>query len=112
LTAGFGSFGAIYDTAESMDAYAVYVDKVVRAIQRWDKKHGFYKLNPGDPQDARDYEKYKTLTRELRNLEGREERAARHHDFEELVRLTNLAAGVRDKRTRITAQMGLRHCGA
>jgi hypothetical protein len=105
-------FEDIYDTAESMDAYAAKLAKVNRYINRSDRKHGFFKLDPAEPDDARDYERYKEMTRRLRNFSLRQVRAARRHQFEEIVRLLDLEKQTRNQRTKLTADMGLRFCGA
>jgi hypothetical protein len=49
-----------------MDAYAAWLSRVNRFVAKWDRKHRFYKLDPGDPKDIRGYDRYKTLTRRLR----------------------------------------------
>jgi hypothetical protein len=105
-------FGDISDTAESMDAYAINLARANRYIQRWDREHHFYKLDPAEPKDIRGYARYKRLTRQLRNFSERVVVAARHHDFQEIVRLLNLEAKTRNQRTRVTAGMGLHVCGA
>jgi hypothetical protein len=105
-------FGTIYDTPESMDAFAAKLAKFNRYIRNWDRKHGFFTLDPGDPQDVRNYERYKVFWRRIANYSGREVLAARRHDFEELLRLFRLEDRTRNQRTRLTADMGLRYCGA
>jgi hypothetical protein len=108
----FGGDVDISDTAESMDAYARLVSRSNRFVQRWRHKTGFFRLNPGDPTDVRNYERYKVLTRRLRNFSIRDQRAAREHDFDELVRLSEIENRTRNQRTNLTADMGLRFCGA
>jgi hypothetical protein len=105
-------FGTLYDTPESMDAYAVKLAKANRYIQKWDRRHGFNSLDPGDPQDIRDYDRYKDFNRRLDNYSDRKVVAARRHEFEEIVRLINLETRSRNQRTELTADMGLRYCGA
>jgi hypothetical protein len=106
------NFGDLYDTAESMDAYAHWLTRLNRFVRRWDRNHRFFKLNPGDPEDIRKYDRYKELTLRLRNFSAREITAARHHDFDEIVRLHDLDTRTRNQRTNLTADMGLRSCGA
>jgi hypothetical protein len=105
-------FGDIYDTAESMDAYAAKLKRANRYIRKWDRRHHFFSLNPGEPEDIRNYDRYKELTKRLRNYSEREVRAARRHSFEEIVRLLGLEEKTRNRRTSLTADMGLRFCGA
>lgn len=107
----FSSDVNLSDTAESMDFYARLLARANRFIRKWDRRHGFFKLAPGDPKDIRDYRSYKVLTRRLRNFSMREQVAARRHDFEEIVRLVQIENRTRNQRTRLTADMGLRYCG-
>jgi hypothetical protein len=108
----FEDFGAISDTAASMDAFADWLVRVNRYVRKWDRRHGFFELNPGDESDVRAYERYKALTKQLRIFSRREVLAARRHDFDELRRLFDLEDRVRNRRTRQTARMGLVICGA
>jgi hypothetical protein len=105
-------FGDIYDTSESMDAYAHWLARVNRFVRRWDRNHHFFTLNPGAPEDIQKYDRYKELTLRLQNFSAREVVAARHHDFSEIVRLIDLETRTRNQRTNVTADMGLRTCGA
>jgi hypothetical protein len=105
-------FSDIYDTAESLDAYAVKLKRANRYNVRWDRRHHFFTLDPGEPEDIRNYDRYKALTYRLRNYFEREVRAARQHSFEEILRLTGLEERTRNRRTSLTADMGLRFCGA
>jgi hypothetical protein len=108
----FKSEVTVYETAESMDAYARLLRRSQRFIRRWDQTHGFFMLDPGDPKDVRDYKRYKELTRRSRNLYGRAEAAARHHDYDEIFRVLRIANQTRNQRTKLTADMGLRFCGS
>jgi hypothetical protein len=106
------TFSDIYDNAESMDAYAAKLKKANRYNRKWDRRHHFFTLDPGDARDVRNYNRYKTFTRRLQNYSNREVFAARHHHFEEILRLFSLEEKTRNKRTDLTADMGLRFCGA
>jgi hypothetical protein len=105
------TFGDIYDTVESMDAYAVKLARLIRFVAKWDRKHHFFELDPGEPEDIRNYDRYKELTKRLRNYDARQVIAARRHEFEEIARLLDLQDTTRNQRTRLTADMGLRFCG-
>lgn len=108
----FDNFGDISDTAASMDAYARWLVRVNRYVNKWDRRHHFFGLDPAEARDIRNYRRYKALTKELRNLDAREIVAARHHQFDELVRLNSIEGRVRNRRTRLTARMGLVYCGS
>jgi hypothetical protein len=95
-----------------MDAYAKVLAKANQSIRRWDRRHHFYGLDPGEAKDIRQYARYTTLTRRRRNYSNREVIAARHYEFEEINRLFGLEQRTKNKRTDLTADMGLRYCGA
>ena len=48
-----------------MDAYASWLRRVNRYVTEWDRRH-FFKLEPAEPKDIRDYRRYTELTRQLR----------------------------------------------
>jgi hypothetical protein len=108
----FKTFENLNDTTSSMDAYASWLKRGNRYIAKWDRRHGFFDLDPAEPKDIRDYRRYKALTRQLRNLSERELVAARRHDFDEIVRLGPIEERIRSHRTRLTSGMGLVYCGA
>jgi hypothetical protein len=78
----FKPFGDISDSASSMDAYASWLGRVNRYVAKWNRAHGFFKLDPAEENDNRDYQRYKALSRQLNNLYQREIIAARHHNFD------------------------------
>ena len=102
----------IYDTPESMDAYAAVLKRANSYVRRLDRRQHFFGLDPGDPEDIRNYDRYEKLTRRLANYSDREVVAAHRHDFAELSRLFGLEQRTRNHRTDLTADMGLRFCGA
>ena len=95
-----------------MDAFASWLRRVNRYITKWDRHHGFFKLDPAEEKDVRDYQRYKAFTRQLRNLSMREIVAAERHNFDEIVRLFDIEGSVRKSRTKLTSRMGLVYCGA
>jgi hypothetical protein len=108
----FGGDVTVSDTAESMDAYARFIERADRFNDKFNRKNNFFGLDPALEKDQRDYAKYRELSRRLDNYSAREIRAARRHDFEELLRLFALDKKARNQRTKVTADMGLRFCGA
>jgi hypothetical protein len=76
------------------------------------KRKTFFLAGPRRPERHPQLRSYKALTKELRNFSAREVLAARADNFEEIVPLTHLEEGTRNRRTRLTARMGLRFCGA
>ncbi len=108
----FGGDITVSDTAESMDAYARLIERADRFNDKFNRKNNFLGLHPALEKDQRDYAKYRELSRRLDNYSARKIRAARQHDFQELLRLFALDTKTRNQRTKVTADMGLRFCGA
>ena len=108
----FGGDVTVQDTAESMDAYARLIERAERFNDKFNRKNNFFGLDPALQKDERNYAKYRELSRRLDNYYARVIRAARRHDFQELVRLFALTERARNQRTKVTADMGLRFCGA
>jgi hypothetical protein len=108
----FGGDITVYDTAESMDAYARLIERADRFNDKFNRKNNFFGLDPVLEKDQRNYAKYRELSRRLDNYTARVIRTARHHEFEELLRLFALDKKTRNQRTKVTADMGLRFCGA
>jgi hypothetical protein len=102
----------VYDTAESVDAYARLIERADQFNDKFHRKNNFFGLDPALEKDQPAYAKYRELSRRLDNCSSRVIRAARHHDFEELLRLFALEKKTRNQRTKVTADMGLRFCGA
>jgi hypothetical protein len=96
---------------EKMDAFAHRIERADRFNDKFNRKNNFFALDPALEKDQRAYTKYRELSRRLDNYTAREIRAARHHDFEELLRLFALEKKTRNQRTAVTADMGLRFCG-
>lgn len=63
-------------------------------------------------EDEASLAKYLALSHELDNYGDRYIKALRQHDDDELARLVDLREQTRNRRTRLTARMGLKECGS
>jgi hypothetical protein len=107
-------FGAAEDAAIAANDYDRLADLMKRA-NRFDRP--FYravnKLGARVPErDEAGLRRYLRLSRQLDIFGLRYIRALRAHDDDELGRLNTLIEHTRNKRTRVTATMGLRQCGS
>jgi hypothetical protein len=102
-----------YAAAVARDDYAGAADILRNARRRLNK--AFYREAEAldvAPQDARSLGRYLALTRQIETLGIRVERALRRRDDEELSRLDGLIDRLADRRTLVTAGMGLTVCGS
>ena len=95
-----------------MESYARLLERADRFNDKFDHKNNFFGLDPALEKDQRGYAKYRELSRRLDNYNAREIRAARRHDYDEPLRLFALDEKTRNQRTKVTADLGLRFCGA
>jgi hypothetical protein len=107
-------FGAAEEAAVAANDYEKLADLHKRANQL---ERSFYaavrQLSERVPdRDKSGLRRYLALSHELDVFDRRVIRALRAHDDEELARLITLSERVRNQRTRVTARMGLRECGA
>jgi hypothetical protein len=63
-------------------------------------------------RDEANLRRYLAMSHELDIYNARYIRALRRHDDDELARLNVLSEHTRNRRTRVTARMGLRECGS
>jgi hypothetical protein len=107
-------FGAATEAAIEANDY----EKVADLLERADRVDRSFdadveRLSDRVPdEDARALRKYLALSDELDNYRDRFIRALRHREDEEIDRLDKLDDRARNQRTRVTAQMGLKYCGA
>jgi hypothetical protein len=96
--------------ANDYEGLADLLERVGRVDRRFDRADQRL-LDQASPEDAKALSKYIALSEELDNYRKRYVRALRRHDDDELDRLNVVDDKARNKRTRVTAQMGLTECG-
>jgi hypothetical protein len=107
-------FGAAEDAAVAANDYEGLANLYERSLRAG---RPFYRAvrrlgNRVPEEDAGALRRYLSLSRELDIYSLRYVRALRHHDDTELGRLNGLTEQTRNRRTRVTAKMGLRVCGS